>query len=132
MFELIASHIRHYAAIGCSGGTLEVTSEGVRNFDPHPGLFSFAIGGDGTPEKKVKRVTARVLRAWLAPYFGPDTCPNFIGWWVENGVVVLDVPTIWTGTDYEATRAKAVEIGKARGERAIYDFHTGEDIDLTR
>lgn len=130
MFDLIASHIRYYASIGCPGGTLEITSDGVRNFSPMLGLYSFAIGGDGTPEKKVKRVTARVLRAWLAPHHGPDIVPRFVGWWLEDGVIVLDVPTVWSGTDYDATRAKAEEIGRARGERAIYDFHNGEDIEL--
>lgn len=130
MFDLIASHIRYYSSIGCPGGTIEISASGPRNFDPYPGLFSFAIGGDGTPEKKVKRVTARVLRNWLAPHHGPDIVPRFIGWWLENDTIVLDVPTIWSGTDYDATREKAEKIGRERGERAIYDFHNGEDIEL--
>lgn len=130
MFDLIASHIRSHKANGHTGGTLEITETGPRNFDPAAGLFSFAIGGEGTPEKRVKRVTARVLRNWLEPFHGPNMCPRFVGWWVENGTIVLDVPTIWSGTDYEATRAKAVEIGRARGERAIYDFTAAEDITL--
>lgn len=134
MFDLIASHIRFHASIGHTGGTLEITETGPVNFDPSttPGLFSFAIGGDGTPEKRVKRVTASVIRNWLKPYHGTDMIPRFIGWWLEGDTIVLDVPTIWSGTDYEATRAKAEEIGRARGERAIYDFTAAEDIDLSR
>lgn len=130
MFDLIATHIRHCASIGAPGGTLEISAEGVRNFDSVPGLHSFAIGGEGTPEKKCKRVTARLLRAWLKPYHGDNMVPRFVGWWLEDGVIVLDVPTIWSGTDYDATRAKAEEIGRARGERAIYDFTAAEDIEL--
>lgn len=130
MFDLIAQKIRAGVAAGAPGGTLEITPEDVRNFGSVRGLHSFAIGGDGTPEKKCKRVTARVLRAWLAPYWGPNNCPRFIGWWMEDGTIVLDVPTIWSGTDYEATRAKAEEIGRERGERAIYDFTADEDITL--
>lgn len=130
MFDLIAQKIRAGVATGAPGGTLEISAEGVRNFDSVPGLHSFAIGGDGTPEKKVKQVTARGLQAWLRPYHGDNMVPRFIGWRLEDGVIVLDVPTIWSGTDYEATRAKAEEIGRARGERAIYDFTAAEDIEL--
>ena len=130
MFDLIASRIRAGVAAGAPGGTLEIFPEDVKVFGSVRGLHSFAIGGEGTPEKKVKRVTARVLRAWLEPYHGQNMCPRFVGWWLEDGVIVLDVPTIWSGTDYEATRAKAEEIGRARGERAIYDFTADEDITL--
>ena len=130
MFDLIAQKIRAGVAAGAPGGTLEIFPEGVKEFGSVRGLHSFAIGGDGTPEKKVKRVTARVLRAWLAPYHGDNMIPRFVGWWLEDDYIVLDVPTIWSGTDYEATRAKAEEIGRARGERAIYDFTAAEDITL--
>ena len=130
MFDLIASRIRAGVAAGAPGGTLEIFPEDVKVFGSVRGLHSFAIGGEGTPEKKVKRVTARILRAWLEPYHGKNMCPRFVGWWLEDGVIVLDVPTIWSGTDYEATRAKAEEIGRARGERAIYDFTADEDITL--
>lgn len=132
MFDLIAQSIRSAHSAGATGGTLEITGEGVKNFSPAdaPTLFAFAIGGEGTPEKKVKRVTAGVLSNWLKPYHGPGISPRFLGWWLEDGVVVLDVPTIWSGTDYDLTRAQAMEIGRRRGERAIYDFTTGEDIIL--
>lgn len=132
MFDLIASHVRTSAAAGATGGTLQVASDGVRDFAPAAGLYSFAIGGEGTPEKKIKRVTARVLENWLAPFFGSGMVPPFIGWWLENDRIVLDVPTIWTGTDYEKTRARAVEIGRDRGERAIYDFTAAADIDCKK
>lgn len=132
MFDLIASRIRYAASTGETGGTLEIFPEEVKEFGSVRGLHSFAIGGEGTPEKRVKRVTARVLRNWLEPFHGPNMCPRFVGWWLEDGTIVLDVPTIWSGTDYEATRAKAIEIGRARGERAIYDFTAAEDITLPR
>lgn len=130
MFDLVASHIRFHKSTGHTGGTLEITPEGPRNFVPSSGLFSFAIGGEGTPEKRVKRVTGRVIRDWLKPYHGEGMVPRFLGWWLEDGTIVLDVPTIWSGTDYEKTRSKAIEIGRERGERAIYDFTAAEDITL--
>ena len=47
-----------------------------------------------------------------------------IGFWVENGKFVCD------GIDFVIGRESAIELGKQRGERAIFDLHNSETIYL--
>lgn len=120
----IARKINNDLKAGAPGGTLDLSTGTPEDFAPSDRTYSFAIGGGaGVPEYKRKRVTGRGIEAWLRPYFGP-WAPAFVGWWVEDGQVVLDVTTVWTGTDYADTLTEAVKIGMERGERAIYDFTT--------
>lgn len=124
----IARKINADHKAGAPGGTLDLTSGTPEDFAPTGRTYDFAIGGDlDVPEYKRKRVTGRGIEAWLKPYFGGFS-PAVIGWWVEDDYIVLDVTLIWSGTDYEKTKARALEIAADRGERAVFDFTAGECV----
>lgn len=126
----IARKINNDRKAGATGGTLDLSTGTPEDFVPTGRTYDFAIGGDhGVPEYKRKRITGRGIEAWLRPHLG-GYCPPVIGWWAEDDTIVLDVTLIWSGTDHEKTKARALEIAAERGERAVFDFTAGEVVNV--
>lgn len=124
----IARKINNDHKAGAPGGTLDLSTGTPEDFTPSKITHDFAIGGGmGVPEYARKRITGKGIESWLRPYFG-TFAPAFVGWWVEDGKIVLDVTTVWSGTDYEKTKARALEIAAEREERAVFDFTSGECV----
>lgn len=121
--NLIAA-IKDSMARGETGGTYVLEDGTARDFTPTAGLYTFAIGGAGE-EYRVKRLTARGVAAWMNRNTGALMSSGHVGYWIHEGEIYLDITTIWAGTDYDKTRAKALELGAERDEISIYDFHTG-------
>lgn len=67
-------------------------------------------------------IRARIRRMLDSPYGAGADVPATLGMWEDNGSVYVDLGDMWYALEH------ALEVARARGEKAIYDRETGECI----
>lgn len=110
--------------LGNGGGS--ITNDG-KNFDQANG---FVVGSGYVPTMVVKADSLQDFRRDLARfvtlYRGViDSDPDrIVGWWEHEGEIYFDI------SEYVESLETALELGKARGELAIFDLESLKDVSL--
>ena len=85
----------------------------------------YAVSLEGFEQKvPVGQFDNRVLQNYVLENSSELTGANFLGAWIEDGNVVLDVSTAFT------SKVKAIAFAKANNQRAIFDLENKQTIYL--
>lgn len=85
------------------------------------GAIGYVVPFDGADPETFDVTIERAL-AWFAEHGGIE----FLGTWIDDGVLYVDPVHVFTRKDF------ALGVAWAWGERAVYDFEAGKSINIQR